>query len=346
MTPTNPKKSRARSLVINAALVAVAFGLLGLAVYQNRVQIRGVLSRRLDWKLFAAAFAVYMAGVSMSYVRWFALVRVIEPRFRLGQAFLLGFIGNVFNLVIPGAVGGDFIKAAYLVRMDINRTQAVASMVIDRIVGLLGLFLLAGGAGAAAWPLANRQVRILIVLSWAASGCGVMVLVMIFGQSLTRVFPKLLEGKGRVAGILSELKVMSGTYRRRLDVVAGCLVGSILIHSTMVVAFYTVSRALFPNNLPGLGQHMLIVPLTLFTTAVPLPFGALGLSEQVSSQLFELVKHPGGALAMMGFRVLMYAGALVAAGVYLANIRQVRSLTETAESLEDDLARNDLDDKE
>ncbi len=339
---SKPSKHPVRGLVVNALLVAVAFGLLGLAVWQNKDQIRTVLGRRLDARLFAAAFLVYMAGVSLSFLRWYALVRVIEPRFRIGSAFLLGFIGNVFNLVIPGAVGGDFIKAAYLVRMDINRTQAVASMVIDRIVGLLGLFLLAGAAGAVAWPMASPQVRILIALSWGASAAGLLVLFAIFNQSLTRAFPALLEGHNRVSGVLRELRVMSSTYRRRLDVVAACLAGSVVIHTSMVLAFYIVSRAIFPANLPGLGQHLLIVPLTLFTTAVPLPFGALGLTEQVSSQLFELVKHPGGALAMMGFRVLMYAGGLVAAGVYLANIRQVRSLTETAGELREGLAENDL----
>ena len=339
-----PKSSKhpVRSLVVNAALVAVAFGLLGLAVWQNQDQIRSVLSRRLDLRLFAAAIGVYMVGISLSFFRWYSLVRVIEPRFTIGQAFLLGFIGNVFNLVIPGAVGGDFIKAAYLVRMDINRTQAVASMVIDRILGLLGLFFLAGVAGAVAWPMASQQVKVLIVLAWAASGCGLIVLFMIFNQSLTRAFPSLLERHNRVSGVLHELKVMSSTYRRRLDLVAACLFGSMVIHTMMVLGFYTVSRAIFPVKLPGFGQHLLIVPLTLFTTAVPLPFGALGLSEQVSSQLFELVRHPGGALAMMGFRVLMYAGGLVAAGVYLANIRQVRSLTETAEELKAELVENDL----
>src|SRR5262249_26816908 len=90
-------------------------------------------------------------------------------------------------------------------------------------------------------------------------------------------------------------------------------------------------------------QHLLIVPLTLFTTAVPLPFGALGLSEQVSAQLFELVRHPGGALAMIGFRILMYGGGLVSLGVYLANVRQVRALTDTAEELEEELVEGDLD---
>ncbi len=78
---------------------------------------------------------------------------------------------------------------------------------------------------------------------------------------------------------------------------------------------------------------MLIVPLTLFTTAVPLPFGALGLTELVSSGLWKLLNYEKGATAMLGFRVLMYGGGLVASGVYLANLRQVRGLTETAEEL-------------
>lgn len=337
-----PAKNRMRGLVVNATLVAVAFGLLGFAVYQNLDKIREVFQRGVDSRLFALAFAVYFAGMSLSFVRWYALVRVIEPRFRPGSAFLLGYIGNVFNLVIPGAVGGDFIKAAYLVRMDINRTQAIASMVIDRILGLLGLFLLAGVAGAFAWGMATRPVRLLIMIDWAAVAAGFVLLTIIFTQAVTRAFPKLKEGHGKRAGILHELSVMSTTYRRRLDVVVGSLLISMVIHGMMVVAFYVVSRSIFPDALPSFGQHLLIVPLTLFTTAVPLPFGALGLTENISAQLFGLVKHPGGALAMMGFRVLMYGGALVSSGVYLANLRKVRGLTEMAEELKEELEENEL----
>ena len=117
--------------LLGSLVVATAFGLLGWVVYQNKEQVRGVLSHRADFRLLAAALAVYLATLVCTFLRWYALVRVIEPKFTRRDALLLGFIGNVFNLVIPGAVGGDFIKAAYLVRMDINRTQAVASMVID-----------------------------------------------------------------------------------------------------------------------------------------------------------------------------------------------------------------------
>ena len=63
-------------------------------------------------------------------------------------------------------------------------------------------------------------------------------------------------------------------------------------HALNVVAFYLVGRMLFPAMTTTLVEHFLMVPLTLFTMAVPLPFGALGLSEEVGDQLFKLVGPP------------------------------------------------------
>ena len=69
--------------------------------------------------------------------------------------------------------------------MQIRRTQAIASMLIDRIVGLLGLFSLAAGAGVLAWGVASPEVRKLIVAAWVALGLGVLLLTAIFGNVLT-----------------------------------------------------------------------------------------------------------------------------------------------------------------
>jgi uncharacterized membrane protein YbhN (UPF0104 family) len=285
----------------------------------------------------------------ITYVRWYLLVKVIEPRFTLRATMLLGFIGYVFNLVIPGAVGGDFIKAAYLVRMHIRKTQAVASMLIDRILGLLGLFLIATVAGIVAWQMAetNSDIRKLICAAWVATALGFAGLALIFSQILTRLFPGLAcPGRGRFALILTELRTMSTTYRRRLDLVAGALGLSALGHMLNVLAFYLMSRMLFPfeSEMPTtLAQHFLMVPLTLFTMVVPLPFGALGVSEKIGDELFKLVGHPSGALAMMAFRVLMYACGLVSAFVYLARMQEVRSLTASAHQLEEDILEGELD---
>jgi hypothetical protein len=136
---------------------------------------------------------------------------------------------------------------------------------------------------------------------------------------------------------MAELNEMSATYSKRPGLVAGALLLSMFVHTLNVIAFFMVGRMLFPAMTTTLAQHFLMVPLTLFTMVVPIPFGALGLSEGISDQLFKLVNHPSGALAMMGFRVLMYTSGLIGACVYLANLKEVRSLSATARHLDDDV---------
>jgi uncharacterized protein (TIRG00374 family) len=331
------------SAVVNGTLVALAFGLLAFVIWQNRDKIREVLARPLDFKQFAFAWLVYMIGITGTFVRWHALVRVIEPRFRFRSTVVLGFVGIVFNLVIPGAVGGDMIKAGYLLRMRIRKTQAVASMVIDRILGLLGLFIIAAVAGGIAWGQAPSDVRKLITVSWIALGLGLLALVVIFSPTLSRLIPPSLSRGTRLEPIVSELHEMSRTYRGRLGVVLWATILSIFGHCMNVLAFYLVGVMLFPTMPTTLGEHFVTVPLTLFSTAVPLPFGALGLSEEVGQQLLKLVGHPSGALAMIGFRVLMYAGGLLGACVYLWNLKEIRDLTDTARHLDDEDPPGGLD---
>ena len=258
------------------------------------------------------ALAVYLVAMFGTFVRWFFLVRVIEPKFKFSATVLLGLIGMVFNLVIPGAVGGDLIKAAYLARMRIRKTQAIASMVIDRILGLLGLFILASIAGAFAWGLATPDVRKLIMAAWVAVGMGVLVLVVIFSQVLTRMFPQLTRGtfpaepdRFGAARDVDDVSRPAGRCGRggrnlRLHSRAQCR-GLLPCRPDALPRHDHDARPALLDGSPDALQH----------GRAP-PFRRLGLSEGVGQQLFKLVGHPSGALAMMGFRVLMYAGAATA----------------------------------
>jgi uncharacterized membrane protein YbhN (UPF0104 family) len=322
-------RQRFRSILVNAALTIIALVLLGMAVASNRTQIQGVLSREIDLRLLGLAFGVYLCALLLTFVRWYVLVRALDLPFRLRDAMRLGFIGNVFNLVIPGAVGGDVIKAAFLCREQDRKTQAVASMVIDRALGLLGLFLLAGVSGLLAWNSSTEGVHRLVQIVWAAAMIGILGLVFLFTPALFHLFQRIAAGRGRLEVLFNELGIMAASYRRRLGVVALGLGMAVLSHSLFVICFYIVDKALFPVSVPTLRDHFLMVPLALFTTAVPLPFGALGLSEQVSEQLFKLVQHPSGAVAMMGFRLMMYGGGLVSVIVYLFNLSQIKQLSES-----------------
>jgi glycosyltransferase 2 family protein len=329
-------KTRPRALAV-AARALVALSLLGLAVWMNRGQLSDVFSREVDLRLFALGFVFYMSGVLLAYVRWFLLGRALDLPFRLRDAFRLGFIGTLFNLVIPGAVGGDVIKAAYLCREQGRKGQAIASVVIDRMIGLIGLFALACASGSLAWSLLEPPVRRLATAAWIFQGVFCALLAIAFTPALYRPLRKRL-GKGKKpAHVLDELIAMGTAYRQRFGVVVLSAAMATVTHVLNIFAFYAVSRAMFPE-VPGLAQHFLIVPLVLFSTAVPLPFGALGVTEQISYVLFNMTRYSGGAVAMMAFRTLQYAGATIGLGVYIANASQVRALQEAAEHLDDEPA--------
>ncbi len=327
-------KSSRRSMLVNVGLVVIGFGLLGLAVWSNRDKLRQVFQRQVDFRLFALAFVIYVTALMATFVRWFTLVRAVGLKFRVVDAIRLGFIGNIFNLVIPGAVGGDVIKAVFLARAHpANKASAVASMVIDRLLGLAGLFTLAGVAGAFAFGRANVQVQVLIGIVWGLLTLGLGGLFVLFTPQLYPVLERFTAGRAKLGRIVKELESAALAYRSRSRLIVGCLLASVCIHSLYVVAFYTASRAIF-DALPTFAEHFLIVPLVLFSTAVPLPFGALGLTEIVSGKLFALgqvgeatLAAANGTIAMMAFRTVMYASGLLSLMVYLVNLRWVRELT-------------------
>ena len=320
-----------RSLFLNVGLVALGFGLLGWVISKNWEDLKKVFRNPVDYRLLGLGMLIYLVALMITFFRWHRLVLAQGLDFSIRDAIRLGFIGNVFNLVIPGAVGGDVIKAAFLGGMQPEKkAQAWASMVLDRILGLLGLFLLAGIAGAIGWSSASAEVRFLIVLVWGALFVGLCGLGVVFSPVLYGPLNNLVAGRGKLEAIVKKLEAIGLVYRERIGLVVAMLGVATFVHALFVLAFYCASSAIF-EDLPTLAQHYLMVPLVLFTTAVPIPFGAIGVVEGVSERLFAMVHHRDGAIAMMAFRLLMYASGILSAGVYLANLRQVRVLRNVAE---------------
>src|SRR5262249_43203441 len=92
------------------------------------------------------------AAILLTFVRWYYLVRAQDLPFTIPDALRLGFIGFFFNSVMPGSVGGDVIKAAFLAREKRDRkTIAVATVIMDRIIALWALVWFVAISGAIFW---------------------------------------------------------------------------------------------------------------------------------------------------------------------------------------------------
>src|SRR5262249_36352621 len=99
------------------------------------------------WDLLALAAVSCFLATMVTIVRWHFLVRAVDLPLRFRDTVRLGFLGYLWNFVLPGGVGGDFVKAGFLAREQKGRrTDAAMTVLVDRIVGLYGLFLLSTAA--------------------------------------------------------------------------------------------------------------------------------------------------------------------------------------------------------
>jgi hypothetical protein len=297
---------------------------LAWTLFQQRDTLAQVADHNWDWRRYVFAVGCVMTCELLAAVRWWILVRAVAP-LSWEAAWRLSLTGVVFSSILLGANGGDLVKAGVILTSRGPRTHVLSSLVLDRLLGLIGLLLLASLAAALAWSAAPAALRPLMLSVWVASLAGVLGLLILFHPLTARVVLRL-GGKSRLKGVLERLVAAGAAYRAawpRVVAAGGLAVGSNLLS---IVGFAQVSAMLFPSAAVGLPDYLLMVPLLFVTTSLPLPSGAIGVTEQVSQQLFALAGHPGGALSMMGFRVA-YLGAQVIAGVcYLAQRHRLRPL--------------------
>ena len=148
-----------KKLLITLAKISLSLLFIGFLFWwalkrpEDRVTFRGMLLQPKVWSLLFDGLAALLLVVVITIVRWCFLVRALGIDLSMRDAMRIGFIGYLFNLAPMGIVGGDLLKAWMLAREKPgNRAKALASVVVNRIVGLYVLFLVATGVSSSRAP--------------------------------------------------------------------------------------------------------------------------------------------------------------------------------------------------
>jgi len=238
----------------------------------------------LIWMLRTADVSMLLLGlltVAAIYpvltVRWWLLMRARQIFVGLPKAFRLTMVGNFFNFCMPGTTGGDVVKAYYAAKGSGRRAEAVMSVVVDRVCGLLGLLLLAGVAGL--FMLHNDVARQLTIYTWLI-GLGVVVAVAVyFSAFLRRVLAVgWFLGKLPAQRALTAIDQAAFAYRHHKRTVLGAIVISGAIHAALIVATSLAGYALGMQTPAGL--LAVVIPLTFLVGALPVaPPQGIGVME-------------------------------------------------------------------
>ena len=144
MPEAKAKKSKYVFLFLRILVVVV--GVIWAIVWVSRGQRWSNLTAifaRMNLAIFAAALGIFVIGQVMIGFSWLLLLRTQSIFINLFAAIRLIFLGLFYNNFMPGSVGGDLLRAWYVTKHTPKKFEAVLSVFVDRIVGLLSTLIIA-----------------------------------------------------------------------------------------------------------------------------------------------------------------------------------------------------------
>lgn len=233
-------------------------------------------------------------------MRWGELLRVQDVHIPLGTLIRLTLVGHFFNTSLPGAVSGDLLKIAYVADHSGKRqAEAVLTIFLDRILGLLGLCIVA--SVMVLWNLPvlielGREHRTLQLAAYTVGlgsvGGIVFVVLLELRERLVRWRPvaavvglgsRLLSEK--LVGIFRRLVMAMELYRGRRAATAKALLLAVAVHCLLGFGLYCAGRGIRETGLRP-RYYLLTAQVANTVAAIPLTPGGVGTRDVVAKEYF------------------------------------------------------------
>lgn len=229
----------------------------------------------------------YGVALLLGIIRWKVLLKAHRIQIPVLKAVNLSFIGYFFNNFLPSLTGGDVVKAYYVSKETKKRAEAVSTVVVDRISGLLALFLLGAIAGLTRFNITEIRKPILAIL-------GLFLITFLFTVITfnKRLYQKSLFSdnpsakKGRLLGVLKKVYFAFHYYRNCPGALVVAFVLSLLLQTIMILINYRIALDLGVEDIE-LISFFIFIPLTTAISAIPVTFAGWGLREKAYEKLLN-----------------------------------------------------------
>ncbi len=321
--------------------LAISIGILVYLIMHAQEGLQALHDKPKNWTLLLVATGLCLSMVITTFLRWWLLVRTLDLPFTIRDSLRLGFLGYLFNFISFGSVGGDLFKAVFIAReQPTRRPEAVATVFIDRLIGLYALFLLSGIGMLVTGQLQseNAQIQIVARAVLIATAVGTVCILLLLVPGFTGGWAsEAVSNVPKIGPILFKLIGAVRLYRRRISNVLLAGIMSLGVHSLTTLCMYCIGLGL-SCDAPPLATLFCIVPIAMLMGVLPLPLGALGAIEGAMEFLY-INADPGipagtGMIVALGFRVATLVVAIIGFCYYLSNRSTVAKIMQEADGAE------------
>jgi len=275
--------------------LSISLSLLALLLWKTDREALFSMLTSMNPTLFLAALLLYLFGQLLSTYRWQLLLWAEEIWIPFWKLALFYLEGMFFNLFFPTVIGGDLVKGHRIYHYTEGEEASLASILIDRLVGLSALLSI---ALAALLGSSSRDPTV----AWPILGFAGAFFLGVGGMFSRRIGSLLLPSLRRLPA--SRVWEQLGAFYRSLQRYRGHRTAlgkafglSLFLQTLYIYTYYLVARALGFSI--SLGIFFLLVPLVIAISMIPISIGGLGVREGAMIYLFGKVGvDPAGALGL------------------------------------------------
>jgi len=266
----------------------------------------------------------------LSAYRWHVLFVALHKSSPIMEIIRISFVAGFLGQAMPGVIGIEALRIHGLAKACADAPAAFASVVVDRLFGLLSLVLVIL-AGLMVGP---EELQKMVLVPAVVSLLILVVIVFLLMNPKSRrwslkIMPARLREK--IQHWIADVFCCLDRYKSQPGVLSYSLVLSLLFQILRVALFYSV--ALILGESPSFIFFLTLVPIVMFAALLPISIGGLGVREASLVVLFSHFGVMDGAQAFIVGILVFVSGfiSLIPGGwYYVARRKEIRQIAEQA----------------
>lgn len=286
-----------------AGRVLVTIAIIGYVLSAFDLATAKVALSRFSARALDEAILLIALDRLLMFWRWAILIRVVAPTTQgLARIF---FVSSFLGSFLPAGLGGDAARALQIGRQSNQVGGAIASVVVDRWLGLLAVGI-SGCIGVlvslAAVPLELREITVVLTVLLIAGG----VATLYADRVMDRLLPPHAEGRPVLARI-RHLTSAFGLYRRFPRALWHVAALSLVVQAVRIMLAWVIGNGL-GLSVP-FSYYWVFMPLNILIILLPLSMGGFGLPQ--GTMVWALAPLGVGATEAFLLSLLFVLGGVV-----------------------------------
>jgi uncharacterized protein (TIRG00374 family) len=205
-------------------------------------------------------------------LRWILLLRASGNPIAAGTATRLFLVSSFIGSFLPAGIGADAARAYGLARESTTGSEALASVAVDRLLGVQSLVLMAF-VGILVWPTNQRDWQ------WPAMAGAIVIgcFALVWADVWLRIVIPTRRHQGFITHRLLRLTDAVARYRDRRGVLIHVFVWSIIVQVLRITQAYILGLGL--GMAVPFTYFLLFMPLALLLLLLPISISGFGLPQ-------------------------------------------------------------------